>query len=275
MFLDLPQPWLALPHAHGSLRRGGVLCSFSPCIEQVQRTAEALRGMGFDDIRTVETLLRPYEVSSLPGNAVTPPPVLDVFGAAAAVGSRAAGTAGSNGAQAGDAPSAKRPRTEASAQPQPSPVSASADTGANSDGGGDAGEDDKSEGGEDADVAMVGAPSSTHAVDDAPAALDPAQQQLEIGSSADRSSSGAEERQSDSPFPPLVPFPAPNPSQRMSVTPSSFIRGHTAYLTFATLHRKLALPPAAVAAIVAPGTAAAAAAAAEARNDGGNLEASS
>ncbi|KAL6851537.1 hypothetical protein ACP4OV_020470 [Aristida adscensionis] len=61
VFLDLPQPWLAIPSAGLMLRQDGVLCSFSPCIEQVQRACEAMRSH-FTDIRTFEVLLRTYEV---------------------------------------------------------------------------------------------------------------------------------------------------------------------------------------------------------------------
>ncbi|XP_023516030.1 tRNA (adenine(58)-N(1))-methyltransferase catalytic subunit TRMT61A isoform X2 [Cucurbita pepo subsp. pepo] len=61
VFLDLPQPWLAIPSAERMLKQDGVLCSFSPCIEQVQRSAETLRSK-FTDIRTFEVLLRTYEV---------------------------------------------------------------------------------------------------------------------------------------------------------------------------------------------------------------------
>ncbi|XVE67898.1 hypothetical protein DITRI_Ditri09bG0024900 [Diplodiscus trichospermus] len=61
VFLDLPQPWLAIPSAGKMLKQDGILCSFSPCIEQVQRSCEILRS-NFTDIRTFEILLRTYEV---------------------------------------------------------------------------------------------------------------------------------------------------------------------------------------------------------------------
>ncbi|VFQ73528.1 unnamed protein product [Cuscuta campestris] len=62
VFLDLPQPWMAIPSAGKMLRGDGILCSFSPCIEQVQRSSEALASHYFTDIRTFEVLLRTYEV---------------------------------------------------------------------------------------------------------------------------------------------------------------------------------------------------------------------
>jgi len=40
---------------------GGRLCSFSPCIEQVQRTCQRLRMNGFEEINTVECLRRVHE----------------------------------------------------------------------------------------------------------------------------------------------------------------------------------------------------------------------
>lgn len=64
VFLDLPQPWLAIPSCRKILKPDGVLCSFSPCIEQVQRSSETLRS-NFTDIRTFEVLLRTYEVKEV------------------------------------------------------------------------------------------------------------------------------------------------------------------------------------------------------------------
>ncbi|XP_075106634.1 uncharacterized protein LOC107763321 isoform X1 [Nicotiana tabacum] len=61
VFLDLPQPWLVIPSAGKMLKPDGVLCSFSPCIEQVQRSCEALKSH-FTDVRTFEVLLRTYDV---------------------------------------------------------------------------------------------------------------------------------------------------------------------------------------------------------------------
>ncbi|KAL2621433.1 hypothetical protein R1flu_001638 [Riccia fluitans] len=62
VFLDLPQPWLAIPSVAKSLRADSPVCSFSPCMEQVQRTCEALTTKEFRDLRTFEVLLRTYEV---------------------------------------------------------------------------------------------------------------------------------------------------------------------------------------------------------------------
>ncbi len=44
------------------LRDMGRIASYSPCIEQVQRTCEALREEGFSEITTVEVLVRHWDM---------------------------------------------------------------------------------------------------------------------------------------------------------------------------------------------------------------------
>lgn len=61
VFLDLPSPHTAVVHAYHVLKPHGVLCSFSPCIEQVQRTCDEMRRLKFTRVETVEVLLRATE----------------------------------------------------------------------------------------------------------------------------------------------------------------------------------------------------------------------
>ncbi|XP_038599974.1 tRNA (adenine(58)-N(1))-methyltransferase catalytic subunit TRMT61A [Tachyglossus aculeatus] len=66
VFLDIPSPWEAVGHANAALRaEGGRLCSFSPCIEQVQRTCRALAEHGFTEVHTLEILLQAYNVRTV------------------------------------------------------------------------------------------------------------------------------------------------------------------------------------------------------------------
>lgn len=88
IFLDLPAPWLALPHlsrshppksACGSNPASPAddstsfisplnpstpvhICTFSPCIEQVQRTISVMRKLGWVDIQTVELSQKRFEI---------------------------------------------------------------------------------------------------------------------------------------------------------------------------------------------------------------------
>ncbi len=60
--LDLPQPERVLPHAERALKLGGHLAVFSPCIEHVQRLYEKLPNYRFTNYRTIECLVREFEV---------------------------------------------------------------------------------------------------------------------------------------------------------------------------------------------------------------------
>lgn len=60
--LDLASPWEVVPHAYRALRGSGGFASFSPTINQVERTVKALREVGFVDIEVVECLLRGIKV---------------------------------------------------------------------------------------------------------------------------------------------------------------------------------------------------------------------
>ena len=60
--LDLAVPWLVVPHAYEALKPSGTIVSFSPTIDQVVKTVEALRENNFVFIETVECLMRAMQV---------------------------------------------------------------------------------------------------------------------------------------------------------------------------------------------------------------------
>ena len=62
VFLDLPDPWLAVPHAAYVLKPNARLASYSPCVEQTQRVVETLKEYGFHSIRTMEYRLQEHYV---------------------------------------------------------------------------------------------------------------------------------------------------------------------------------------------------------------------
>ena len=69
VFLDLPAPWLAIKHLTRinissplSSASAVHLCTFSPCIEQVQRTITTLRTLGWTEIEMVEIAAHRVEV---------------------------------------------------------------------------------------------------------------------------------------------------------------------------------------------------------------------
>jgi tRNA (adenine57-N1/adenine58-N1)-methyltransferase len=62
VILDLAVPWLVVPHAYTALKPSGTLVSFSPTIDQVVKTTEALKETGFVLIETVECMMRAMQV---------------------------------------------------------------------------------------------------------------------------------------------------------------------------------------------------------------------
>ena len=209
VFLDVPNPWVAVRHASAALAAGGVLVSFSPCIEQVQRTALAMVDAGFEDVRTYETLRRPWEFSAaraLRQPVITLPSDVGVETAAAVGGGmeESAGgvvdeDGGNGGGGAGGATewSAKRHGKAGSkrARSEPAPHAESRGT--------------------------AGAGGATAAVSIA-TAPDAAETATAAG-------------------PAVVPWPSTLPKMTQNavrVIPRNHARGHTGYLTVATLYRK-------------------------------------
>ncbi len=62
VILDLAVPWLVVSHAYQALRPSGIIVSFSPTIDQVVKTTEALKENGFVFIETIECLMRAMQV---------------------------------------------------------------------------------------------------------------------------------------------------------------------------------------------------------------------
>ena len=77
IFLDLPEPWLAVPHAAHTIKPNGRVCSYSPCMEQTQRTVAALKAHGFHSCKTVEARLKEYYVDE--GVMEAPPTDLPII----------------------------------------------------------------------------------------------------------------------------------------------------------------------------------------------------
>lgn len=65
VFLDLPEPWLAVPHAAFVLKANARIATYSPCVEQTQRTIQALEATGFHSIKTLEYRLQEHYVDEV------------------------------------------------------------------------------------------------------------------------------------------------------------------------------------------------------------------
>ena len=61
--LDLPEPWLALPHAVKALKSGGFVVSYSPSIPQVSDfVSAALKQKGVMHVKTIEIIEREWDI---------------------------------------------------------------------------------------------------------------------------------------------------------------------------------------------------------------------
>lgn len=62
VILDLAVPWLVIPHAYEALKPSGTIVSFSPTIDQVVKTVEALKDYNFVAIETFECIMRGMQI---------------------------------------------------------------------------------------------------------------------------------------------------------------------------------------------------------------------
>jgi tRNA (adenine57-N1/adenine58-N1)-methyltransferase catalytic subunit len=66
VILDLLEPWAVVDAAAEALPPGGILLAYMPTVPQVMRCTEALWEDGrYTDVRTTETLVRPWDVDGL------------------------------------------------------------------------------------------------------------------------------------------------------------------------------------------------------------------
>jgi len=64
--LDLLEPWLVIEAVTEVLSPGGILCTYTPGVPQVMRLSDELWACGrFAEVRTTETLVRPWDVDGL------------------------------------------------------------------------------------------------------------------------------------------------------------------------------------------------------------------
>ena len=209
----------AVASVTASLKPSGRFCGFSPCIEQIQRTAAALRQHRFTDLQCIECLLRSYDVRK---EAVAPLAV----GLKEALGGGGGGNAGAVPARGtkrrreGNVPAATdNQHTDAQAGLAPGDAEASCDRTmheCNSDAQPAAAalQDPAACGLRSNGVCQASAEDSAHPGDgEAPAAQQQQQQQEACA--------------------------APQAGKRLVAVPSMNARGHTGYLLFA---RKFVLP---------------------------------
>jgi tRNA (adenine57-N1/adenine58-N1)-methyltransferase len=64
VILDLATPWLVVPHVRSALKASGTFVSFSPTIDQVVKTVEALQMHSFVSVETIECITRRMQVAA-------------------------------------------------------------------------------------------------------------------------------------------------------------------------------------------------------------------
>lgn len=69
ILLDMPEPWLVIPHAEKSLRPGGIILCYLPTINQTQLLRETLQSHRFGLAQTAEILRRTWHID---GRSVRP-----------------------------------------------------------------------------------------------------------------------------------------------------------------------------------------------------------
>jgi len=63
VLLDLPEPWAILQEIGAVLSAGGILCTYLPTTNQVQQAVLALRDAGYEEVQTIEVLVRSWHVT--------------------------------------------------------------------------------------------------------------------------------------------------------------------------------------------------------------------
>ncbi len=69
IFLDMPDPWNAIPKVSSSLSPSSPIVVFVPTVNQIEKTYFTMKELGFIDMHVEELLLREYQVKE---NAVRP-----------------------------------------------------------------------------------------------------------------------------------------------------------------------------------------------------------
>jgi len=62
VLLDLPEPWMAVPHLLAQLAPGATVACYTPQVSQMEQAVRSLRAAGFVQVRCMETIERLWEV---------------------------------------------------------------------------------------------------------------------------------------------------------------------------------------------------------------------